>query len=121
MHDDNASMVYAAVSGYVSLIFGLEQSIAMSVFFGGLAGSFLSVRFCEPKTTLHQAWQVFLSTILACMVTGGIGLLYKTAPLQAIAIFVGLLILLVAEKIYITTKEISLKELFDRWIKRWIQ
>jgi hypothetical protein len=119
MHEHNVSTLWAAISAFLSLIFGIAEAIAIGVLFGALAGSFLSIRFCEPKSTLEQAWHVFLSTALACMITGGVGSVWKEAPLQMVAIGAGLIVLIVAEKIYNAAKEISLKELWDKVVDKW--
>lgn len=130
MHDNNINLVFAAMSWLISFLFGIELGVA----FCALAGAFLSLRFCEPKSTRHQIVDVVISTILSCIITGSYAVLITEIksdspithiPLKILALILGFLILLVAEHLYTSVKEISLKkmlkyawdQLMDRWQK----
>lgn len=122
--DKDLSTVGAAVSGLLGSIFGVEVGVACFA----LAGSFLSVRFCETKSTLGQIYHVLISATLTCMIVGvSKGLFPEILSLKLVAMVLAFLILLIAEKLYVGVKDFPLSEklnkladtMIDLWARLW--
>lgn len=122
--DKDLSTIAAFVSGLIGSLFGIEAGVACFA----LAGAFLSVRFCETKTTTGQIYHVVISATLTCMLVGVSKDLFPTAlSLKLVAIVLAFLILLIAEKLYVGVKDFPISDklnkladiVIDTWARLW--
>ncbi|MES2635849.1 MAG: hypothetical protein V4605_00890, partial [Pseudomonadota bacterium] len=119
--DKDLSLIYA----FISTCFGMAFGVEIGVFWFALAGSFISIRFCETKTTLGQLTHVLISTFLACTIMGAIHQKYPDLlPLRFTALFFGFVGLLLAEKVYHAVRDTHFTEklntIIDKVIAKWI-
>lgn len=119
--DKDLSLIYA----FISTAFGMAFGVEIGVGFFALAGSFISIRFCETKTTIGQMWHVSISTFLTCALVGGIHTIWPDwISLRLVALGFGILILLLAEKTYNAVRDTHFTEklniIIDKVIAKWI-
>lgn len=115
------SLIFALISSSFGMTFGVEIGVG----FFALAGSFLSIRFCNTKTTFGQATHVVISTFLAASAVGAFESKYPgTVPLRFTGIAMGLLSMLIAEKVYNAVRDTNITEkvniIIDKVIAKWI-
>jgi hypothetical protein len=122
--DRDLSTIAAFFSGAIGSLFGIEVGVAGFA----LAGAFLSVRFCETRTTLGQIYHVLLSAIITCMIVGaGKHFISEVVGLKLAALILAFLILLLAEKIYVGVHDFPISEklnkmadiAIDFWARLW--
>ena len=109
---------YAAFSGFIGFLFGIETG----VLFCAIAGSFLALRYCATCSTMGRLKDVLISSLFTCLIVGNTLKLHPPwlSP-KIVAIIMGFLFLLIAEKLYKTARDFKSSEKFNTFIDKWIE
>lgn len=118
--DKDITTAYAILSGILGALFGL----APGIFFCVVAGSFLSLRFCETKTVQAAMYHLTFSIIIVCIVTGEVqNKLPEWLSVKIFGLLGGFLFMLLAEMLYVSVKSFNFGQkinvIWDKVVDKW--